>query len=315
MAPVINGFLCSNDRAAIGVKTFTVPGTGVLPGRMPVRLALRSDVAPLLLEYFRWFHAEIEPLDIPPLDDWGYAARAVRGSNSPSYHWAGIAGDGNALKHPLGVKGTFTADQRRRMKAKADTLGIRLGEFYASRVDGMHAEIIVPRERALLLVRALQTPVGSPPPPPPAAPPGGRPVLRLGSRHPAVATAQDALRRLGFYAPQRSDEVFGPIMERALVAFQRASGLTADGVLGAKTWTALLAPTAAPVVAPSGVRWPTLSRGAKHPAVGVFQRFRGLVADNDFGPRTQASAREYQTMQGLPVTGVLDAATWAATGL
>lgn len=315
MAPVINGFLCSNDRAAIGVKTFTVPGTGVLPGRSPVKLALRADVAPLLLEYFRWFHAEIEPLDIPPLDDWGYAARAVRGSTSPSFHWAGIAGDGNALKHPLGKRGTFTADQRRRMKAKADSLGLRLGEFYVSRVDGMHAEVIVPLERALTLVRALQSKAGAPAPAPIGGGPGGRPVIRMGSSGPAVVEAQHALNGKGF-AVGKADGKFGPATTEGTRAFQRSVGVTADGVIGATTWARLLAPPAAPAKLPAPATGrPTLQLGSTGAAVGIVQRFLGLTADNRYGPVTERAVRAYQRMRGLAVDGKVGPATWGALGV
>lgn len=312
MAPVINGFSCSNDRAAIGVKTFTVPGTGVLPDRRPVRIALRADVAPLLLELLRFWHTSIEPIDVPPIDDWGYAARAVRGSTSPSFHWAAIGSDANALRHPLGKRGTLSPDQVRRLTAKADTLGIRLGANYRTRVDTMHAEVIVSRPRALALVRALQSPAGSPPPAV-VAPQDGRPTLRLGSRGISVHVAQDTLARKGFLT-DRPDKIFGLRTQAAVRAFQRSVGITADGVIGGTTWRALLT-AVVPPPSPSRSRWPTVRRGSTGAAVGVFQRFVGLVADNDFGPKTEAAVRRYQQMRGLEVDGAVGPATWAATGL
>jgi len=57
-------------------------------------------------------------------------------------------------------------------------------------------------------------------------------TLRKGSRGAAVATLQ---RALGITA----DGVFGARTEAAVKEFQNRKGLTADGVVGAKTWSAL----------------------------------------------------------------------------
>jgi hypothetical protein len=63
-------------------------------------------------------------------------------------------------------------------------------------------------------------------------------MLRAGDHGPAVRTLQRALRRLGF-AVGSLDDVFGPQTEAAVIAFQRAHGLSADGLVGAKTARAL----------------------------------------------------------------------------
>lgn len=241
--PVINGFLCHPDPKAIGIKTYVIPGTGGRPGTAPVKVTIRSEIAPLLVELMRFWHAEVEPIDRLPVDDWGYAFRAVRGSTSPSFHSAGIAVDVNATQHPLGRRGTLTRDQVARLTAKADQLGLRLGANYSGRVDEMHAEVIVSRERALRLVAALQRDPGSPAPPAPPATPGGRPTIRLGTRGDAVAEAQRLLEAKG-HPVGPVDGIFGRRTELAATAFQQRCGLTADGIIGPRTWTALLAPNA-----------------------------------------------------------------------
>lgn len=38
----------------------------------------------------------------------------------------------------------------------------------------------------------------------------------------------------------------------------------------------------------------------------------GLAVDGSFGPLTEAATKEFQQNAGLPVTGVVDEATWAA---
>jgi hypothetical protein len=63
-------------------------------------------------------------------------------------------------------------------------------------------------------------------------------TLRAGDDGPAVRTLQRALRRLGFAAGSL-DGVFGAKTEAAVTAFQRAHGLTPDGVVGAATARAL----------------------------------------------------------------------------
>lgn len=67
-----------------------------------------------------------------------------------------------------------------------------------------------------------------------------RPLLRRGDIGKAVGEAQAVLKRLGLYTG-RVDDDFGPRMEAAVKAFQRARGLSADGVVGQNTWAALLA--------------------------------------------------------------------------
>lgn len=82
---------------------------------------------------------------------------------------------------------------------------------------------------------------------PPPADPHHRPapVLRRGSQGSAVKSLQAGLLR-EFPALARpirdsggADGKFGAGTEAAVRAFQRMSGLTADGVVGALTWAAL----------------------------------------------------------------------------
>ncbi|MCS6779911.1 MAG: peptidoglycan-binding protein [Geminicoccaceae bacterium] len=65
-----------------------------------------------------------------------------------------------------------------------------------------------------------------------------RPILRRGARGHEVEQLQRLLARAGF-APGPIDGRFGAATEAALVAFQRAHGLLADGVCGPVSWGAL----------------------------------------------------------------------------
>jgi hypothetical protein len=70
-------------------------------------------------------------------------------------------------------------------------------------------------------------------------------ILRLGATGDDVRTLQIALHAFGHYVAL-IDGDFGPKTETAVREFQAAHALTADGVVGAATWTALLVPARTP---------------------------------------------------------------------
>lgn len=63
-------------------------------------------------------------------------------------------------------------------------------------------------------------------------------ILKTNSRGEQVKTLQRLL--LGFGYDLKIDGVFGTITDRHVRAFQRKNGLSADGIVGAKTWNKLL---------------------------------------------------------------------------
>lgn len=69
------------------------------------------------------------------------------------------------------------------------------------------------------------------------------PTLRKGSEGEHVKTLQSKLKKLGYKGSNGKDITvdgdFGANTEYALKNFQKAKGLTADGVCGAKTWAKL----------------------------------------------------------------------------
>ena len=139
--------------------------TWVIPARTgAVRVTLRGGSAGFLIVHLLLWWAEVlEPLAGRVLDDWGFAARLIRGSATElSNHASGTAADANATAHPLGTH-TLTADElaklRRRLKLYAGTL--RCGAFYSGRVDQMHTEVNASLTRCEHVARVLMlTPRG-----------------------------------------------------------------------------------------------------------------------------------------------------------
>ncbi len=67
---------------------------------------------------------------------------------------------------------------------------------------------------------------------------GSGPTLKQGHSGAPVTALQNRLNQLGFNAGA-ADGQFGPKTTAAVKAFQRAKGLTADGIVGPKTWNKL----------------------------------------------------------------------------
>lgn len=226
-----NGFPASGDRNAIGVRTFQVPG------RPDVRVPLRADIAPLILEFMRWWNVTIEPLVVPGC--WGHAYRPIRGARTLSNHASGTAGDINAPKHALGAVGTVPGSKRAAISAKAAALGLRWGGDYTGRKDEMHVEVNVSLAKALELVRRLQSPQAPHvSPPPQAVRPSGRPTIQQGSKGQHVRDLQAHLKAVypAYAGHLVVDGDFGPRTKAAVMEFQRRSGLVADGIVGPLTW-------------------------------------------------------------------------------
>jgi peptidoglycan hydrolase-like protein with peptidoglycan-binding domain len=132
------------------------------------------------------------------------------------------------------------------------------------------------------------------------------PLVRQGDRDHPVKTLQYLLRERGHSVAV--DGIFGPKTDAAVRAFQRSSHLAVDGIVGPHTWSALIV---------------TVSRGSRGDAVRGVQeedQFRnlsgdpskGLQVDGIFGPKTDASVRDFQRALGITVDGIVGPVTWRA---
>jgi peptidoglycan hydrolase-like protein with peptidoglycan-binding domain len=153
-----------------------------------------------------------------------------------------------------------------------------------------------------------------------------RTTLRRGSTGAAVVALQKALKIT-------ADGQFGPKTDASVRAFQSRQKLTANGVVAASTWNALMGKSTAATPSRGSSRAPVSSKAARPAAatayssvskvvlrtgstgsaVKVLQRaLGGLAVDGHYGPRTAAAVSAFQKAHKLKATGVTDAKVWKA---
>lgn len=126
------------------------------------------------------------------------------------------------------------------------------------------------------------------------------PLLRNGSRGAAVKTLQYLLRANG--RSLTVDGIFGSGTLAQVRAFQKAKGLTVDGVVGPRTWLAVIK---------------TVRNGSSGSAVTALQvelkaAGHSLAADGQFGPATRNAVIAYQKANKLAADGVAGPITWGS---
>ncbi|MEU7061332.1 GH25 family lysozyme [Streptomyces sp. NPDC046197] len=137
----------------------------------------------------------------------------------------------------------------------------------------------------------------TPPTPPPA---GAWPVIQQDYTGRQVATVQYLLN--GHGAALSVDGAFASATHDAVVAFQTRNQLTADGIVGPKTWQALIS---------------TVKEGDHGPAVSAVQselnaHGAALSVDGAFGSATHDAVVAFQTRNQLTADGIVDPKTWLA---
>jgi uncharacterized protein YoxC len=139
----------------------TIPGTNV---RVTVADGPAGEV---LMHVLGQVNSRVEGVELNgpagEHDDWGYADRNVRGSESISNHASATAVDMNATRHVLGAQGTFTPAQTTQIHnilGEVDNV-VRWGGDYTGRRDEMHFEIVGSQEEVAAVaarLRAAQQP-------------------------------------------------------------------------------------------------------------------------------------------------------------
>ena len=159
-------------------------------------------------------------------------------------------------------------------------------------------------------------------------PPSGTVTLREGDTGENVYALQLRLFELGYYSG-RIDGRFGAETTEAVKAFQRANGLTADGIAGSGTQSRLQSGAAAASATQppasqettsqgtvsQGSGLSTLRRGDKSSEVRVLQQYLkdlGYLSaepDGQFGSATERAVKLFQEANGLTADGIAGAGT------
>jgi peptidoglycan hydrolase-like protein with peptidoglycan-binding domain len=125
------------------------------------------------------------------------------------------------------------------------------------------------------------------------------PAQSAGDRGVDVLAIEYLLLHRGYEVP--TDGVFQSSVDSSVRAFQSANGLEADGIVGPKTWGALVV---------------TLGKGATGPAVQAVQvqlnkkRAANLAVSGTFDEATRAAVVAFQSHAGIGADGVVGATTW-----
>ncbi len=141
-------------------------------------------------------------------------------------------------------------------------------------------------------------------------------VIKEGSTGNAVTILQEKLKLLGYF-PGSITGSFGPETTNAVKTFQRANGLTADGIVGLNTWTVLFRLTAPTVPQPpTPVTYPTIRYGATGEAVTRLQRILSSLLYYDgpingvFDFDTYVAVKKFQDANRLTPDGIVGKNTW-----
>lgn len=131
------------------------------------------------------------------------------------------------------------------------------------------------------------------------------PLLKYGDSGSAVETLQSKLSSLGYFSGSIGGN-FGSLTKTAVIAFQTANGLDADGMVGKDTWKKLYSDSAASTIVPTS----TLQYGDRGTEVAAMQArlfelgYLNTSADGIFGEDTEKAVRAFQTASSLTSDGI-----------
>nr|WP_242054797.1 peptidoglycan-binding protein [Nostoc flagelliforme] len=155
-------------------------------------------------------------------------------------------------------------------------------------------------------------------------------LQKVGSNGPEVSRNQRCLKKLGYFNGPVTGK-FASLTQNAVIKFQQANRINADGVVGASTQRALqrtcqgitsnstgaLRGRTSPQASPVG-QYPTLSQGKTGAAVTrLQQRLRQLGyfdtnPTGNFGRITKDAVIAFQRNYRIPATGIVNRQTWNA---
>ncbi|MCM3733481.1 peptidoglycan-binding protein [Fictibacillus nanhaiensis] len=148
-------------------------------------------------------------------------------------------------------------------------------------------------------------------------------TLKQGINHNDVKQLQSLLKEKGFFKEQQTTTYFGPVTKKAVMDFQKASGLVVDGIVGKQTYKKLLEKSfqevpskkqpVQSVVPPSSKELKLHSTGQAVMKLQQDLKFLGFFTyyktTDYYGTITTEAVRKFQISQKLKATGVADATT------
>ncbi len=148
-------------------------------------------------------------------------------------------------------------------------------------------------------------------------------LLKYGSQSEEVKTLQQNLKALGYYTGNVTGN-YGKLTQQAVYKFQQANGLSADGIAGSKTLSAIrskVSGTSTETTSPAAATISTsvsLMVGSKGDEVRTLQNslkqlgyYTGNVTGN-FGNQTKEAVANYQKSKGLLSDGIAGTKTLQA---
>jgi peptidoglycan hydrolase-like protein with peptidoglycan-binding domain len=145
-------------------------------------------------------------------------------------------------------------------------------------------------------------------------------VVQEGDRGSQVTVLQQRLQQLGYFKSTVTG-YFGSLTKEAVIQFQQAKGLLADGVVGKNTETLLgepvksnVQPVKQPVKEPSNGVWRLGDRGQQISAIQESLAVAGFSGGSSgiFDQATQEAVRRFQQAKGLTADGIVGPQTMAA---
>ena len=128
--------------------------------------------------------------------------------------------------------------------------------------------------------------------------------IKRGSRGELVALVQLMLNEKG-YSCGSADGIFGTKTESAVKSYQRAKGLSVDGIVGTNTYAKLFTEC-------------LLKRGSRGELVKALQTrlneqgYGAGTADGIFGSNTEQAVKALQSASGIATDGKVGKNTWTA---
>ena len=157
-------------------------------------------------------------------------------------------------------------------------------------------------------------------------------TLRFGSTGTAVRELQYYLYLIAAFEPSvptvKIDGVFGASTQASVRAYQQLAGLTVDGVVGAATWDSIYQTSqrlgaSGAVITARSLSYPgtPLSEGSSGSDVlyysilidriaYYFESVESAGQTSTFTAALTDATKSFQALLGLPVTGIVDEATW-----